>query len=84
MLEHTKEVTRHEKHTCVEYAIFVDGMVDLVDAHQQHNWLMKARLCEKFAKLQFEINEEKSSIFSLCMSLAQFARLRKCKMPQAR
>ncbi|WP_239250233.1 hypothetical protein [Candidatus Nitrotoga sp. M5] len=42
MLERTKEVTRHEKYTCVEYAIFVEGMANLVDAHQQHNWLMKA------------------------------------------
>jgi RNA-directed DNA polymerase len=68
MLEQAKEVTRYGKYTYVEYARFADDMVILVDAHQRHNWLMKAvekRLREEFAKLQVEINEEKSSIGDL-------------------
>lgn len=68
MLERAKEVTRNGKYTRVEYARFADDMVILVDAHRRHDWLMKAvekRLREKFAKLQVEINEEKSSIVDL-------------------
>lgn len=68
MLERAKEVTRNGKYTRVEYARFADGMVILVDAHRRHDWLMKAvekRLREEFAKLQVEINEEKSSIVDL-------------------
>jgi|GEM_PF-5698646 len=82
-----KEANRNSKITYVEYARFADDMVILVDVHRRHDWLMKAvekRLREEFAKLQFEINEAKSSIFALPVSLAQFVRLRKCKMPQAR
>lgn len=68
MLERAKEVTRNGKYTYVEYARFADDMVILVDAHRRHDWLMKAvekRLREEFAKLQVEINEEKSSIVDL-------------------
>jgi RNA-directed DNA polymerase len=68
MLERAKEVTRSGKYTYVEYARFADDMVILVDAHRRHDWLMKAvekRLREEFAKLQVEINEEKSSIVDL-------------------
>jgi RNA-directed DNA polymerase len=68
MLERAKEVMRYDKYTYIEYARFADDMVILVDVHQRHNWLMKAvekRLREEFAKLQVEINEEKSSIVDL-------------------
>ena len=68
MLERAKAVTRFSKYTNIEYARFADDMVILVDIHQRHNWLMKAvekRLREEFAKLQVEINEEKSSIVDL-------------------
>ena len=68
MLERAKEVTRYGKYTYIEYARFADDMVILVDAHRRHDWLMKAvekRLREEFAKLQVEINEEKSSIVDL-------------------
>ncbi|MFZ1546382.1 MAG: hypothetical protein WAT12_04700 [Candidatus Nitrotoga sp.] len=56
------------KRRLVEYARFADDVVILVDAHWRHDWLMKAvekRLREEFAKLQVEINEEKSSIVDL-------------------
>jgi RNA-directed DNA polymerase len=42
--------------------------VILIDAHPQHDWLLKAvekRLREELAKLQVEINEEKSRIVDL-------------------
>ncbi len=62
MLERAKEVTRYGRYTYIEYARFADDMVILVDGYQW-NWLVKAvdkRLREEFAKLEVEINEEKS------------------------
>ena len=47
----------------IEYARFADDLVILIDAHPRHDWLMAAvekRLREELAKLQVEINEEKS------------------------
>jgi RNA-directed DNA polymerase len=68
MLERAKEVTRNGKYTYIEYARFADDMVILVDGHRRHDWLMTAvekRLRQEFAKLQVEVNEEKSSIVDL-------------------
>ncbi len=68
MLERAKEVTRYGKYTCVEYARFADDLVILIDAHPRHDWLMAAvekRLRQELAKLQVEINEEKSRIVDL-------------------
>ena len=68
MLERAKEATRYGKYTSVEYARFADDLVILIDAHQRHDWLMAAvekRLREELAKLQVEINEEKSRIVDL-------------------
>jgi len=68
MLEKAKEVTRQGKYTGIEYARFADDLVILIDAHARHDWLIGAvekRLREEFAKLQVEINEEKSSIVDL-------------------
>ena len=47
----------------VEYARFADDLVVLVNAHPRQAWLRKAvekRLREELAKLQVEVNEEKS------------------------
>lgn len=69
MLERAKEVTRYGNYTYVEYARFADDLVILVDAHPRHDWLMAAvekRLRQELAKLQVEINEEKSRIVDLC------------------
>ena len=44
---------------------FADDLVILIDAHKRHDWLIAAvekRLREEFAKLQVEINDEKSRI----------------------
>ena len=63
MLERAKEVTRQGQWMRVEYARFADDLVVLVDAHPRQAWLRKAvekRLREELAKLQVEVNEEKS------------------------
>ncbi len=63
MLERAKEVTRHERWTAVEYARFADDLVILVDSQPRQQWLRQAvekRLREELAKLQVEVNEEKS------------------------
>jgi len=68
MLERAIEATRCGKYTYIEYARFADDTVILIDAYRQHDWLMKAvekRLREELAKLQVEINEEKSRIVDL-------------------
>jgi len=63
MLERAKEVTRQGPWMKVEYARFADDLVILVDGHSRQAWLRKAvekRLREELAKLQVEVNEEKS------------------------
>ena len=68
MLERAKAVTRHERWTAVEYARFADDLVILVDWHPRQQWLRQAvekRLREELAKLQVEVNEEKSRTVDL-------------------
>ena len=68
MLERAREATRNGKYTYVEYARFADDLVVLIDAYKRHDWLVGAvtkRLREEFAKLQVEINDEKSCIVDL-------------------
>jgi RNA-directed DNA polymerase len=63
MLERAKEVTRKGEYTYVEYARFADDIVVLVDSYRRHDWLWRAvdtRLREELARVQVEINEEKS------------------------
>ncbi len=63
MLERARQVTRHERWTAVEYARFADDMVILVDSRPRQQWLRQAverRLREELAKLQVEVNEDKS------------------------
>ena len=63
MLERTKAATHYERWTAVEYARFADDLVILVDSHPRQQWLRQAvekRLREELAKLQVEVNEEKS------------------------
>jgi RNA-directed DNA polymerase len=63
MLERAKTVTRYQQGTGVEYARFADDLVVLVDAHPRQRWLRTAverRLRGELAKLQVEVNEEKS------------------------
>jgi RNA-directed DNA polymerase len=68
MLQRAREVTRYGKYTRVEYARFADDLVVLIDAYKRHDWMMGAvnkRLREEVAKLQVEINDEKSRIVDL-------------------
>jgi RNA-directed DNA polymerase len=68
MLERAKEVTRYERWTAIEYARFADDLVILVDSHPRQQWLRQAvekRLRQELAKLQVEVNEEKSRIVDL-------------------
>jgi RNA-directed DNA polymerase len=68
MLERAKTVTANGEYTAVEYARFADDLVVLVDAHPRHAWLKKAvptRLRQELAKLQVEVNEEKSTTVEL-------------------
>jgi RNA-directed DNA polymerase len=68
MLERAKETTREGRYTYIEYARFADDLVILVDTHPRYDWLLVAvekRLREELAKLQVEINEEKSRVVDL-------------------
>lgn len=68
MLERAKEVMRYGKYTSVEYVRFADDLVVLIDAHPRNAWLLGAvnkRLREEFAKLQVDVNEEKSRMVDL-------------------
>ena len=68
MLERAKAATRYGRYDAVEYARFADDLVILVDAHPRHAWLRRAvpmRLRQELAKLQVEVNEEKSATVDL-------------------
>ena len=68
MLERAREVTRQGPYIYVEYARFADDLVILVDAYARHDWLLEAtdrRLRKELAKLQIDINEEKSRFVDL-------------------
>src|SRR5579862_9784690 len=68
MLEKAQAVTRTGQYTNITYARFADDLVILVDGHPRHEWLRKAvykRLREEFAKIQVEVNEEKSRTVDL-------------------
>src|SRR5215813_1277560 len=63
MLECAREVTRQNGFTVLKYARFADDLVVLVSAHPKQRWLYAAvekRLREEFAKLEVEVNEQKS------------------------
>jgi RNA-directed DNA polymerase len=63
MLERAKRVTQYQQRTYVEYARFADDMVILVNSHRRQQWLRQAvekRVREELAKLEVEVNEEKS------------------------
>jgi RNA-directed DNA polymerase len=71
MLERAKKVTQRGRWTAVEYVRFADDLVVLVDGHPRHRWLRRAveiRLREEFAKLQVEVNENKSRRVDLTKS----------------
>jgi RNA-directed DNA polymerase len=68
MVERTKEVTREGQYSHIEYARFADDLVILVDGYRRWEWLEKAaykRLLEELAKLDVELNEEKTRLVDL-------------------
>jgi len=68
MLEKAKEVTREGERTCVEYARYADDLVVLVDGQPRHDRLHSLvirRLREELARLEVEVNEEKSRTVDL-------------------
>jgi len=68
MLEKAKEVTREGEQTRVEYARFADDLVVLLDGDSQNDRLLgqvTRRLREELAKLEVEVNEEKSRTVDL-------------------
>jgi RNA-directed DNA polymerase len=63
MLERAKRVTQYKQLKVLDYARFADDIVVLLSAHPQQHWLRGAvekRLREEFAKLEVEVNEDKS------------------------
>jgi len=68
MLEKAKEVTREGPYTHIEYARFADDLVILVDGYRRWDWLLKGayrRLLEELAKLDVQLNEEKTRLVDL-------------------
>jgi RNA-directed DNA polymerase len=68
MLERAKAATTYGGYSAVEYARFADDLVVLVDDNPRHAWLKEAlptRLRQELAKLQVEVNEEKSTTVEL-------------------
>jgi RNA-directed DNA polymerase len=63
MLEKAREVTREGEWTRVQYARFADDLVVLVDGQPRHERLLgrvSGRTREELAKLEVEVNDEKS------------------------
>ena len=68
MLEKAKEVTREGEWVRIEYARFADDLVVLVDGRARGDQLLgqvARRLREELAKLEVEVNEEKSRTVDL-------------------
>ncbi|WP_253302079.1 group II intron reverse transcriptase/maturase [Wolbachia endosymbiont of Psylliodes chrysocephala] len=68
MLEKAKEVTKDGKYQRIEYARWADDLVILTNGHQKWEWLEKSvhkRLQEELAKLEVEVNKEKTKVVNL-------------------
>jgi len=68
MLEKAKETTKQGNYTQLEYARFADDLVVLINWHPSNSWLVEAtgrRIKEELAKLQVELNQEKSKVADL-------------------
>lgn len=68
MLEKASEVTREGERTRLQYARFADDLVVLVDGQPRHERLLgrvSERLCGELAKLEVEVNKEKSRTVDL-------------------
>ena len=70
MLERAKAATRRERYHHIEYARYADDLVILIDGYRRWQWLEKAaykRLLEELAKLDVELNRDKTR----CVDLAK-------------
>ncbi len=68
MLEKAKEVSKEGKYQHIEYARWADDLVILIDRHPKWEWLEKSvykRLQEELAKIEVEVNEEKTKVVNL-------------------
>jgi RNA-directed DNA polymerase len=68
MLERARKHTCEGGRTCIAYARYADDLVVLVDGQPQNEWLQRKvdrRLREELAKLEVEVNEEKSRAVDL-------------------
>lgn len=68
MLEKAREVTQDGRYIRVAYARYADDLTILIDGHWRNEWIVKAidkRLRQELAKLQVELNEEKSRMADL-------------------
>ncbi len=68
MLEKAKKITCQGKYTQVEYARFADDLVILISGHPSQDWVVRGvekRLREELAKVQVEVNEEKTKTVDL-------------------
>src|SRR5262249_40193582 len=68
MLERAKATTRNGGFTQVEYARYADDLVILANDYWRNAWLLRAvdrRLREELAKLDLQLNDEKSRIVDL-------------------
>ena len=68
MLERANEITREGEWTRIQYARFADDLVVLVDGQPSHERLLRQvdrRRREELAKLEVEVNEEKSRAVDL-------------------
>jgi RNA-directed DNA polymerase len=68
MLEKAREVTREGRRTRVQYARFADDLVVLVDGQLRQDRLLRqvsGRIREELARLEVEVNEEKSRTVDL-------------------
>jgi RNA-directed DNA polymerase len=68
MLEKAKKVTSQGQYTHIEYSRFADDLVVLIDMHPKWRWLLNAayqRIREELAKLEVELNQDKTKILDL-------------------
>jgi RNA-directed DNA polymerase len=68
MLEKAKEATMEEKYQHMEYARWADDLVILISRHPRLEWLEGAvykRLEEELAKLEVDVNKEKTKVADL-------------------
>lgn len=68
MLEKAKEVTKEGKYQHIEYARWADDLVILINRHPKWEWLegtVHKRLEEELAKLEVDVNKEKTKVVDL-------------------